>query len=106
MTRVLFALCLVLAAASSQACNGSKPAPTSPSDRPLSAFQPYLTRTLTPEIAKARFGAPDAIVGSGLLIYQYRIAGERTLWLAFPGFAPIIYARIQTKDGAVTDLPL
>ena len=104
MRRILFALCLVITAASSEACNRT---PTSSRDeRPLAVFEPYLTRQLTPSLARERFGAPDEVTGSGLRIYKYRVAGGRTLWLGFPGDAPITYARLQSKDGVFTDLEL
>lgn len=104
MRRILFALCLGIAVASNEACTR---APTSSRhERLLTAFQPYLTRTLTPAIARSQFGNPDEITGSGLLIYKYRLGGGQTLWLGFPGNAPIIYARLESKDGAFSDLPL
>jgi hypothetical protein len=102
--RILFALCLVITAASSEACSRT---PTSSRDeRALASFQPYLTRELTPAIARERFGMPDEETGSGLRIYKYRVDGGRTLWLGFPGDAPITYARLESKDGAFTELTL
>ena len=57
MRRIVFALCLVFAAASSEACSRK---PTSPREDPaLSVFVPYLTRTLTPSAARTQFGAPE-----------------------------------------------
>ena len=104
MRRILFALCLAITAASTQACNRT---PTSSrEDRPFSVFQPYLTRQLTPSAARTQFGAPDEITGSGLLIYKYRVAGGQTLWLGFPGEAAITYAKLQARDGALTELQL
>jgi hypothetical protein len=100
----MLALCLVVAALSGGACGRN---PTSfREDRPLAVFQPYLTRQLTPASARAQFGAPDEETGSGLLIYKYRVEGGRTLWLGFPGFAAITYARLEAKDGTLTDLAL
>ena len=104
MRRILFALCFGVAMASGEACSRS---PTSSrNERSLSAFQPYLTRTLTPAGARSRFGSPDEVTGSGLLIYKYRLSGGATLWLGFPGEAAIIYARLESTDGAFSDLPL
>ena len=104
MRRILFVLCLGVAVASSEACTR---APTSSrNERSLSAFQPYLTRTLTPAMARSQFGSPDEITGSGLLIYKYRLGDGPTLWLAFPGEAAIVYARLESKDGTFSDLPL
>ncbi len=104
MRRILFALCLVFVAASSEAC--SKTPTSSREDRALAVFQPYLTRQLTPSVARTQFGAPDEVTGSGLLIYKYRVEGSRTLWLGFPGEAAITYARLEAKDGSFTDLDL
>ena len=104
MRRVLFALCLGVAVASSEACSRS---PTSSrNERSLSFFQPYLTRTLTPAGARSQFGKPDEVTGSGLLIYKYRLDAGQTIWLGFPGEAPVIYARLESKDGSFSDLPL
>jgi hypothetical protein len=108
----MLALCLVLTAAVSQACShpdpGASPpnAPKPPDGRTLTAFQPYLTRTLTPVIARAQFGAPDVETGSGLRIYKYRLDAGRTLWLWFPGDEPIVGARLEATDGTFTDLTL
>jgi hypothetical protein len=110
MRRTMFALCLVFAAAMSQACSHSgssaPDAPNVPNGRTLTAFQPYLTRTLTPAIARAQFGAPDVETGSGLRIYKYRLDAGRTLWLWFPGDDPIVGARLEATDGTFTDLTL
>jgi len=104
MRRILFALYLVIAAASSEACGRT---PTSSAEaRPLAVFQPYLTRELTPAIARERFGSPDEETGSGLRIYKYRVEGGRTLWLGFPGDAPISYAKLESRDGTFTELAL
>ena len=104
MRRILFALCLGVAVASSEACDRT---PTSSRDeRSLSAFQPYLTRTLTPAGARSRFGSPDEVMGSGLLIYKYVLDGGATLWLGFPGEAAIIYARVESKDGTFSNISL
>ena len=104
MRRILFALCLGVATVSSQACTRT---PTSSRDeRTLSDFQPYLTRTLTPSSTRTRFGSPDEVTGSGLIIYKYRVDAGRTLWLGFPGEAAIVYARLESKDGTFTDLAL
>lgn len=104
MRRIVFALCLSVASVSSQGCGGT---PTSSrEERPLSSFQPHLTRTLTPTVARTKFGSPDEVTGSGLIIYKYRVDGGRTLWLGFPGEAPIVYARLESKDGTFSDLSL
>jgi hypothetical protein len=102
--RILFVLCLALAAASTEACNRGPT--TSVQERRLSAMEPNLTRDLTPTSARTKFGAPDEVTGSGLIIYKYRVDGGRTLWLGFPGEAAISYARLEAKDGSFTDLPL
>jgi hypothetical protein len=100
MRRILFALCLVV----TTACNRGPM--TSVQERQLSSIEPSLTRDLTPTSARARLGAPDEVTGSGLIIYKYRVDGGRTVWLAFPGEAPISYAKLENRDGTVTDLAL
>jgi hypothetical protein len=104
MTRPLaLALALCLGAASI----GCADSPTAPaSTRSLSAFVPFLTTTLTPDAARAHFGAPDEQQGSGLRIYVYRLTDGRRLFLGFPGDAPILYARVFNADGSTTDLSL
>jgi hypothetical protein len=104
MRRILFALCLVLTPAWTHAC-ASGPT-TSSQERRLSAIEPMLTRDLTPASARAKLGAPDEVTGSGLVIYKYRVDGGRTLWLGFPGEAPISYAKVESRDGTFADLTL
>jgi len=104
MRRALLALCLAAGVAVATGCGGT---PTSSrDDRTLAAFAPYLTRALTPAATRDTFGAPDEQTGSGLRIYKYRIDAGRTLWLAFPGDAPITYARLEAKDGTLSDIVL
>ena len=74
--------------------------------RTLAEFQRHLTKRLTPADARAAFGEPDEITGSGLRIYIYRLRGGDRLWLGFPGDRPIIYAKLQSPDGHSVDLPL
>jgi hypothetical protein len=57
-------------------------------------------------MARARLGAPDEETGSGLIIYKYRLSGNRTLWLGFPGYAPITYAQLEAPDGTRSTLTL
>ena len=74
--------------------------------RPLSDFEPHLTRDLTPARARALFGTPSEEAGSGLLIYVYELEGEGELWLGFPGEAPIAYAKVRSPDGGARDLAI
>ena len=76
------------------------------STRSLASMEAQLTRDLTPATARARLGAPDEELGSGLIIYKYRLAGRQTLWLGFPGFAPISYAQLEAADGSRSALTL
>jgi hypothetical protein len=105
MKRTLFALGLVLAAATTSACNNS-PAPLAAEDRMLSRIEPLITRDLTPELARTRIGTPDEEPGSGLIIFVYRVDGGRTVWLSFPGYRPIVSARVHEPGGAVRDLAI
>ena len=74
--------------------------------RSLTSVEPLLTRDLTPATARARIGAPDEETGSGLIIYKYRLEGNQTLWLGFPGYAAITYAQVERADGTRSTLPL
>ena len=76
------------------------------STRSLESVRAHLTRDLTPASARARLGAPDEETGSGLIIYKYRLAGNQTLWLGFPGYAPISYAQLVAADGTRANIPL
>ena len=55
--------------------------------------------TLTSEEALTLWGEPDAISGSGLVIYQYKLADGVTLWLGFPGSEPLAYAQLESSTG-------
>jgi hypothetical protein len=74
--------------------------------RTLADVQPYLRKDLTPQRAEQALGKPDEVTGSGLLIYVYHLANRQTVHLGFPGYAPIMYARLQTNGGPMADLPL
>jgi hypothetical protein len=88
------------------ACNRSSD-PTSASEaRTVASMLPKLTRSLTPAAAEAAFGAPDERAGSGLLILVYRAEQGKKVYLGFPGFAPIIYAKAVDASGGETELPL
>lgn len=96
------ALALVLPLA---ACASSDPVAAGES-RTVASMAPQLTRALTPAGAESVFGAPDERIGSGLIIYLYRVEAGKRVHLGFPGFAPISYARVLTARGAVEDLQL
>ncbi len=86
---------------------GCEHQPTFPlGERTVEAFEPYLSRQLTPSEARRRFGTPDEETGSGLRIYVYRLDGNRELWLGFPGDAAIIYAHVKSADGSMMELTL
>ena len=74
--------------------------------RDLSYFEKRLTKTLTPALAVKAFGEPNGRTGSGLIIYIYILDDGRELWMGFPGYAPIAYAKVRSKDGSTQDLVL
>lgn len=86
------------------ACNATSS--TAIPGRTLASFERYLTRSLTPTKARLHFGPPDEETGSGLRIFKYRLTDGGKIWLAFPGDAPITYAKLEARDGTMTDLPL
>jgi hypothetical protein len=88
------------------ACNGSSnPAATSDA-RTVASMLPKITASLTPAGAEAAFGKPDETTGSGLLIYVYRAEEGKKVYLAFPGYAPIVYAKAVSPSGAVEELAI
>jgi hypothetical protein len=72
----------------------------------VASMLPRLSRSLTPARAEAIFGKPDQTTGSGLIIYVYRVEAGKLVYLGFPGFAPITYAKLLDVNGASQDLPL
>ena len=92
------------------ACSNAAPIPVDPvvvtAERTVASMLPKLSRSLTPAIAEATFGKPDETTGSGLLIYVYRAEAGKRVFLSFPGFAPIMGARVQDDTGASQELPL
>jgi hypothetical protein len=98
---VLFASVLV---SSCREDRGSAAGPHA--ERTLESILPKLSAKLTPADAERTLGRPDSTAGSGLIIYLYRIDEGRELWLGFPGFAPIAYAKVRDPNGGFTDLPL
>jgi hypothetical protein len=95
-------------------CMSNEPEPVLSTDmgvrryagRSLAAFQAKLDKKLTPALAEKRFGNPDSVTGSGLLIYVYKLEDGRELLLGFPGFEPITYAKVKATDESITDLLL
>jgi len=102
---ITLALTLLVAA-----CSNGAPIPVDPvvvtAERTVASMLPRLSRSLTPAIAEATFGKPDETTGSGLLIYVYRVEAGKRVFLSFPGFAPIMGARVQDDTGASQELPL
>lgn len=74
--------------------------------RSLERFQSALTTNMTPKLAEESFGKPDRVTGSGLIIYVYVLADGKEIWLGFPGFAPILYAKVKAPDGSMLELKL
>lgn len=72
----------------------------------LAEIQANLTKDLTPSRAETRFGKPDDVTGSGLLIYVYDVGDGDSLWLFFPGYAPIMRAALRDGAGELRELPI
>lgn len=109
MKRLMYALGLALTAATAACGSSSAPSPEDQAitgDRTLAELEPLITKDLTPELARTRIGVPDAEPGSGLIIYKYNLNAGRTLWLSFPGFRPIINARVVEANGESRDLTI
>jgi hypothetical protein len=74
--------------------------------RTLDFFKSKLAKTLTPAKAEEIFGKPDRDIGSGLIILEYGLDDGSKVWLGFPGFDRILYAKHVGNDGKVEELPL
>ena len=106
MRRSVLALALCVAPVALVGCNRAPVEAARQAGPKLDDFTPFLTRDLTPTLARQRFGAPSQETGSGLRIFVYRLSDGRELWLGFPGDAPITYAKVRSPDGSSVDLPL
>lgn len=88
-------------------CSNNAPDPVAAvAPRTVASMLPRLSRSLTPAAAEAAFGQPDERAGSGIIIYIYRAESGKRVSLGFPGFAPIIYAKVQDSAGVSQELPL
>ena len=72
----------------------------------VSEVRALVTADLTPSIAETRLGKPDAVEGSGLLIYRYNLKEGAILRLSFPGYQTIISATITYRNGTQETLRL
>ena len=90
---------IIVLLASSVACAGDLTFPDT-----VDEIRAQINADLTPALAESRLGKPDAIEGSGLLIYRYDLKNDVTLRLGFPGYRPLMYAKLIHKDGQVEDL--
>jgi len=110
LTKVLFLLAgsaLSIGCACCSSFGGDQSAPeTGSSARDLATFEARLASTLTPQSAELLFGKPDRVEGSGLIIYVYRLDDGQEIWMGFPGFEPILYAKLRAPDGQMRDLAL
>jgi hypothetical protein len=104
MRRIVFALGLALTTAGCGRSSTSATEANLAAERTLASVEPLITKDLTPDLARKRIGVPDEEPGSGLIIYKYRVDGGRAVWLSFPGFEPIIAARLENADGTMRDL--
>ncbi|MBD0334447.1 MAG: hypothetical protein ICV62_03065 [Cyanobacteria bacterium Co-bin13] len=98
---------LILSLSALVLLTAGKPASTLEPELPaLEAMLPELTRSLTPSAAEQAFGPPDQITGSGLIIYIYHVEQAHQVYLGFPGYAPITYAKLLTPSGELIEMPL
>ena len=74
--------------------------------RTLGHFKAKVDKTFTPAKAEAVFGKPDRNIGSGLIIYEYGLSDGTKMWLGFPGYNKITYAKHVQQDETTEDLPL
>ncbi|MBA4386764.1 MAG: hypothetical protein C0404_02215 [Verrucomicrobia bacterium] len=67
-----------------------------------------LDRSMTPRAVEKVLGQPSrsGLTDSNLLVYIYSLPEGAELWLGFPGFAPIAYAKLRAPDGSFKNLDL
>ena len=100
MRRFLVALAFA-AAFVSVGCSSDPSAPDT-----VAEVRSLITADLTPAIAEKRIGKPDAVEGSGLLIYRYNLQEGAILRLSFPGYLPIVAASITYRNGTQENLTI
>jgi hypothetical protein len=101
-------LALALGVAS---CKGTEKVTGSPTTltelRTLASMLPFLTKSLTAAKAEERFGLPNQITNSGVLVYIYDVEDQKTVSLVFPLDGGVItFARLQDRNGVSQLLPL
>ena len=101
-----FALCFECSCNSSGGCGETAPETHTTPARDLTCFEARLSRSLTPQSAEKVFGKPDRIEGSGLIIYVYLLDDGQEIWIGFPGYDSVLYAKLKTPDGQMRDLEL
>ena len=103
---IALVLPLLLAGCSSASVDPDVASSTATAPRTVASMLPRLSRSLTPAGAEAIFGKPDQTTGSGLIIYVYKVEEGKSIYLGFPGYAPITYAKLIDANGAGLELPL
>lgn len=82
--------------------------PTSQTEfRTLASMLPFLTKSLTAAKAEEKFGLPNQLTNSGVLVYIYDVEDDKKVSLVFPLDGGVIsFARLQDRNGVSQLLPL
>ena len=75
--------------------------------RTIASMLPYITSSLTPSTAQARFGNPNSVSTAGVVVLVYDVENEQKVSLGFLSLDGLIYfARLSDKTGASQELPI
>ena len=107
--RIALCLCLTLAAAG---CTTERGIPSQVGGgevevRTLASMLPFITKSLTPQLAEQTFGLPNARSGTGPINYVYVVEDEKKVNLTFPGSTDFIsFASLQERNGVTTPITI
>ena len=92
-------------------CKGTERIQGTPSDvlenRTVASMQPYITRSLTPQQAVDRWGAPNGSSNAGVIVLIYNVDNGQKVSLGFPSLEGTIeFARVTDRAGVSTDLQI
>ena len=92
-------------------CKGTENIQGTPSstleNRTVANMQPYITKSLTPQLALDRWGSPNSRSTAGEVVFVYNVEGSKKVSLGFPSLTgEILFARVSDLSGASTDLPI
>jgi hypothetical protein len=92
-------------------CRGTERIQGTPSDvvanLTVANMQPYITRSLTAQLAVDRWGTPNSRSTAGEVVLVYNVENAQKVSLGFPSLAgTIAFARVTDRTGVSTDLQI